>query len=429
MIKNIVLVNCSLDKYSRMKIKNVVSSPNLGLMSIASLLIMHGYNVKMLDFFCDPFSEEDFKLVLNTFKPDVIGYSVYTRTVPFLKKIVYLSSELGYNGICVVGGPHASFAVKEMLNELNVDFVVRGEGEFTFLKLMESLNYPENLLLSEIKGISYKINNGIRNNGDANYIESLDALPLQPIGLIEHQKYTAPFTLITSRGCPGNCIYCSSRALSGSKYRMRSAENIICELLFLSQKLRTEKFLILDDTFTADVIRLKRFCHIIDKLEKHYIFRIESRVDSVSFESICLLKKAGCEVIHFGIESGSQEVIKKIGKNIKLNWAEEIMNFTYNQKIHVVASFIIGHYCDNESTIHETIALMKKLKNAGIEVSIAACVPFPGTPLYENRKNLGVTIHAHSWQDYDFSNVIISTKYLSCNELRELIFEALSVIA
>lgn len=88
------------------------------------------------------------------------------------------------------------------------------------------------------------------------------------------------------------------------------------------------------------------------------------------------MKKVGCEVIHFGVESGSQEIIKKIGKNINLSWAKEIMCYANKQNIHVVASFIIGHFCDTERTIQETISLMEILRNSGIEVSVAGCVPF-----------------------------------------------------
>lgn len=137
-----------------------------------------------------------------------------------------------------------------------------------------------------------------------------------------------------------------------------------------------------------------------------------------------MLKSVDCEVIHFGIESGSQEVINQIGKGIDLNWAVYIMKYAIEQSIRVVASFIIGHYCDNEATVRETIEFLKYLKEIGIEVSIAACTPFPGTPLYINRKKLGVEIHASSWQEYDFGNVIISTKYLTQDRLRELLYEA-----
>lgn len=423
-VKNILLINCSLDKYSREKIKSVVSSPNIGLLSIAGILLMHGYKVKIIDFFVEDLSKDEYLGILKEYRPDVIGYSVYTRTVPFLKRIVNINKKVVEQAINIAGGPHPTFSVNEMLYDIGVDFVIRGEGEFTFLKLLESLNYPDAYELNNVNGISYLNDTRLINTKPQSYIENLDALPLQPIELINAEQYSSAFSLITSRGCPGNCIYCSSRALSGNNYRMRSAENIICEINYLERKLRSKKIVILDDTFTADKLRLRRFCQLLSKYKEKYVFRIESRVDSVVEEDITMLKKIGCEVIHFGIESGSQKVIKQIGKNIDLCWAEKIMVYAYEQNIHVVASFIIGHYCDNMETISETIDLMKRLKSKGIEVSVAGCIPFPGTPLYNNRKKLGVEIHANSWQEYDFSNIIISTLNLSREQLRELLFLA-----
>lgn len=428
-VEKVLLINCTLDKHSRAKIHNVVSSPNLGLLSIAGVLIMHGYDVKILDFFADSIKKEQYKKILEEFNPDVIGYSVYTRTVPFLRRMVELNKKIGYEGITVVGGPHPSFNEREMLDDIGADFVIKGEGEFTFLKLLESLKYPVQYPISRVKGISYRIKNDIYISEKIEYIENLDALPLQAIGIIDPEKYSTAFTLITSRGCPGNCVYCASRALSGNKYRMRSAENIICEIYFLSEKLNSRKFLILDDTFTANKERLEYFCLLLSKYNEKYAFRIESRVDAVREKDIDALKKVGCEVIHFGVESGSQEIIKKIGKNINLSWAKEIMCYANKQNIHVVASFIIGHFCDTERTIQETISLMEILRNSGIEVSVAGCVPFPGTPLYEHTDKLGISIHAHSWQEYDFSNMIISTSYLSQEQLRELLFSAVTKIS
>ena len=170
-VEKVLLINCTLDKHSRAKIHNVVSSPNLGLLSIAGVLIMHGYDVKILDFFADPIKKEQYKKILEEFNPDVIGYSVYTRTVPFLRRMVELNKKIGYEGITVVGGPHPSFNEREMLDDIGADFVIKGEGEFTFLKLLESLKYPVQYPISRVKGISYRIKNDIYISEKIEYIE------------------------------------------------------------------------------------------------------------------------------------------------------------------------------------------------------------------------------------------------------------------
>lgn len=426
-VKNILLINCALTIESRKKIKEAVSSPNLGLMSIASILIMHGYHVEIMDFFVEQMTRNEFSDKIKTLCPDIIGFSVYTRTVPFLKKIVKILDKCKYKGYKVAGGPHASYCQEELILHYGMDYVISGEGEFIFLKLMEYLNYKEKYPIEKIRGISYLDNSYVVNNEKADYIEYLDALPLQPINLINAEEYSSPFTLITSRGCPGNCIYCASRYMAGSRYRMRSAENIICEIDYLYRKLKKKHFIILDDTFTANKERFFKFSLLIKKYSVDIDYRIESRGDVLTQEILETLKETKCKVVHVGIESGSQSVIYQIGKNIDLNNTINLIIHGAGIGIHMVASFIIGNYCDSSETIEETLNLMQILKNNGVEVSVASCTPFPGTPLYKNREKLGVQIHTKSWQDFDFGNVIISTRYLSRNELRDYLFKAIQI--
>ena len=425
MNKRVLLVNCAISMEGRKKINEAVSSPSIGLLSIASVLKMHGYEVRILDFFVERITGKQFVSFLEEYNPGVIGFSVYTRTVPFLDKMTQILKKIHYKGIIVAGGPHASFCQEEMLQKYHVDYVISGEGEFSFLKLMEHINYG--YPIAKVKGVSYMEGSEICINPASGQIEILDALPLQPIGLVDADKYSSPFSIITSRGCPGNCIYCASRALQGRKYRMRSAENIICELIYMSKALNKVTFLILDDTFTADVVRFKKFANLIKKSNIPFQFRIESRGDVLNYEILKMLKEINCKIIHVGIESGSQEVISQIGKKIDLESTIEKLYQGSQLGIHIVASFIIGHYCDTEQTVEESLTLMKKLTESGIEVSVASLTPFPGTPLYNNRDKLQLHIHANSWQEYDFGNVIVSTKYLSREKLQEYLYRAAEI--
>lgn len=432
----VLLINCAMDKISRKKIRSAVSSPNLGLLSIASMLTMHGYETAMIDFFVEDITVEDLAIKLNKFKPDVIGFSVYTRTEMFMRNMLRVLAKLEYKGKLIAGGPHATFKALEMLKETNLDYVIRREGEVAFVKLMEHLNNPKGYGIEGIRGISYRqeknkleLGQSIKENPDQPLIKNLDALPLQAIDLAVKNKYSAPFTIITSRGCPGNCIYCASRAMSGWRYRMRSAENILCEIIYLSKKLNSRKLTILDDTFTADSIRLHRFMKLFKNIGKDYTYRIESRGDVLTEEILDGLYESRCKVIHVGIESGSQKVLDHIGKKVNLQKTSKMLKYGSKKGIHMVASFIIGHYCDTDETIGETLALMKELKENNVEVSVASCTPFPGTPIYNKAKKLGITIHAQQYQEYDFGNVIISTRKLSRNQLRQYLFEAIKYCA
>lgn len=423
----ILLINCSLDKISKDRISQSVSSPNLGLLSISGVLLMHGYEVKIIDFFVEKMSSQKFHDFLKNYNPDLIGFSIYTRTMPFFDKMLKFLNKIEYQGKIAVGGPHPSFAVQEMLNTEDVDYVICGEGEFAFLLLLESLNSNNKYPINKAAGICYKKGEDIICNKIKDRIELLDALPLQPIDMINTNLYSSPCTLSTSRGCPGDCIYCASRALSGSVYRSKSAENIICEIIYLKNKLGNKKLTIVDDTFTADICRFNKFINLLKNSTMDLSYRIESRGDILSEELLDKLKETNCNVIHVGIESGSQYVLDRIGKKIDLDRTIKLLLYAQKLGIHMVASFIIGHYCDTEETIDETFNLMQYLKNNGIEVSVAICTPFPGTPIYNKAKRLGISIHANTWQEYDFGNVIISTQYLSQERLRTLLFKAIEI--
>ncbi|MBM7615508.1 B12-binding domain-containing radical SAM protein [Alkaliphilus hydrothermalis] len=427
MYKRVLLINCAINQISRKKIKSAVSSPNLGMISIASTLLMHGYEVKILDFFVEEISINQFIDILNEFQPEVIGFSVYTRTTKFMEKIIKIIKQIKYNAKIIVGGPHPTFQSKEMLDQYPIDFVIRGEGEFTFIKLLEYLNYPDQYSIDNIKGISYRCEERVVENADTGYIQNLDALPLQAIDLIKREKYSSPFTISTSRGCPGDCVYCASRAMSGHKYRKKTAENIIGEILYLRKKLDTNKFIILDDTFTADEERLNNFINYLIKIDESFTYRIESRGDVLTESMLHSLKDSGCKVVHTGIESGSQEVLNKIGKKINLDESLGLVRYGKDIGLHMVCSFIIGHYSDSHETIEATLELMQDLKKNNIEVSISMCTPFPGTPLYINRDKLGVKLHSHSWEEYDFGNVIISTKHLTQQDLRDYLFKGVEL--
>lgn len=424
MIQKILLINCTVENTTRNKLKEAVSSPNLGLMSIASVLSMHGYEVKIVDFFVETLTKPYLKEIYEGFAPDLIGFSVYTRHTRFLKQVSNAFRQMGFCGPFVAGGPHPSAMPEELITVYHMDYVIHGEGEFTFVKLIESLNSGGVYPLSAINGLSYPLEETIIHAPKKGFIEVLDALPLQNTHLFNPSLYSLPFTLITSRGCPGDCIYCASRALAGKKYRMRSAENILCEILYLKQALNSTKFTILDDTFTADANRFNRFAALLKGTDIVFNYRIESRGDVLTEDILNQLKATHCKVIHVGVESGSQSTLDKIGKNIDLK--ETVDRICYGQTIGIqmVASFIIGNHCDDELAIQETLSLMKTLGATGVNTSTAVCTPFPGTPLFKHRDKLGLTIHATSWEEYDFGNVIISTPTLSQDRLRQLLFES-----
>lgn len=397
--------------------------PPLGIISIGGYLTMHGYSVFYLDLFTNNMSKEKFEEKILDINPDMIGISTYTENFSIVIHLTKIIKKILPERYIVLGGPHVSFLPEEALKYDSVDFVSRGEGEITFVELIESLNY-HTIDISQIDGVSYKVNNEIIHNEDRKYIEYLDCLPWTEMNEEDRKNYNIKQLIITSRGCPGQCVYCASAALSGRRYRARSAENIYSEIHYKYMKKGERYFAFLDDTFTANKKRLYKFCDYIEMSKLDIIWRCDSRTDILSFDMIDKIQSAGCISVHIGIESGSQEVINNISKNIDLKKSELLMEYMSQKGLSVMCSFIIGHHCDTHESIKQTIQLANQFKTKyGATVGISLNTPFPGTKLFNEREKFGVKLETNKWSSFDLVQAVISTKYLSREDLQNYFFE------
>jgi radical SAM superfamily enzyme YgiQ (UPF0313 family) len=398
--------------------------PPLGIISIGGYLKLHGYEVDYLDLFTHNMKKSEFLDYVSECNPDLIGISSYTENFEVVIKLTDLIKITFPKILIILGGPHVSFCPDEALKYSSVDFVSRGEGEMTFVELLEALNYST-LRLEEIEGISYRNEKGnIVHNRDRKFIHKLDSLPWSDMSMEKKKIYNIKQLIITSRGCPGKCIYCASSALSGNRYRMRSAENVFSEIYYKYKYKGERYFAFLDDTFTANRKRLLRFCELVRKHKLDIVWRCDSRTDILSYELIDHMYDSGCTSVHIGIESGSQEVIDTINKHISLQKSEELLAYMSKKGMQVMCSFIIGHHCDTKETVRMTLELAQKFKNNyGAVVGISVNTPFPGTALYENREELGVKLESTKWATYDLVQPVISTKYLTREEIQEFFYE------
>jgi len=404
------------------KNKEYFSTPPLGLLSMASVLRMHGYRTAVIDLLVQEISRKNFTQQIRDFQPDLVALSAYTEGFTSALQIAKTVKEVWNHAKIVMGGPHVSFEYEEALEQKNIDFVIRFEGEFSLLLLLEHLNHPEQFPVSKVKGLVYKKDGKPVLNELYGFIKSLDALPLSAIDLVDLEKYKSPFTLITSRGCPGVCIFCSSKAMSGKTYRYRSAESIIAEIYYIGKYCSKDRFVLLDDTFTADEDHLKKFCRLYRRSGLSYNWRCTSRVDKLSVDLLDLLFESGCRTLHMGVESGNQGILKSIRKGINLNDGLSLVKYANKKGFLVACSFILGHHADTVQTMENTLSLIRELKSEGIFVSLSSNTPYPGTYLNEHAKELGITIHARSWDQYQLSNAIVSNKHIDLDTLNSYLF-------
>jgi len=365
--------------------------PPLGLLNMAAVLEKVGYEVTICD---ATINDMDFEQVRKELHKgyDIIGITTLTATRESAYLCASIAKEENKEAIVVLGGPHITFLPEIALKMLPfVDVVVRGEGEFTFLELVQRISAGQNY--QDISGISFRNEKGVScSNPDREVVKNLDALPFPAWHLVPMDKYFKVFSekefsiqkpctvIMTSRGCPGNCIFCSCRATWGRAVRRRTPENVIKEIELLHDEYRIKDIHFLDDTFTFNKQWGMRFCDELIRSKMGISWRCQGRVDTVNRDLLTAMDKAGCYFICYGVESSSPKMQKIMQKGITAEQATEAIKLTKEAGILVGADFIIGLPGENEEDREETFAFIKKSPLNTFSVNVPWI--FPGTALY-----------------------------------------------
>lgn len=362
-------------------------NPPLGLLYIASYLKKHdpACHLKIIDSPTENLNYQQLKEEIKEFNPEIIGIATMSFTVIDALRTAKIAKEIDSRIKVVLGGPHVHIYGKETLKLGNSDFIILGEGERTFYQLVENIANEEKL--KEIPGlIFYDKKHNIVHTGPPQFIENLDELPFPARELIDNKKYFSVLgtnnlmtTMITSRGCPYHCLFCD-RPQMGKKFRARSPKNVVDEMEECFKNYGIKEFLIYDDTFTVDQQRVIDICHEISKRKLNIIWDIRARVDTVDGKMLWLLKKAGCERIHYGVESGTQKILNVLRKGITLEQAKRAFKLTKKIGIQTLGYFMIGNPTETKEDILTTIKFAEKLNPDYVHITIT--MPFPATDLY-----------------------------------------------
>jgi radical SAM superfamily enzyme YgiQ (UPF0313 family) len=366
----------------RMHDEDVKAVP-MGLYSVGAVLKENHYDVEILDWHEINKTPEKIKEALSEKKPDVIGFSVLHGNRWGAIEIARTAKQLDLKTKIVFGGIGATFLWEHLLTQFpEVDVVVRGEGEWTFLNLVRNFEKKEHQQITEIRGIAYRENGKILKTEEPCPIRDLDSLP------IPANHFTYPH-VSSSRGCAWNCSFCGSPEFWGRKIRWRSAEKFVEEVELLFRK-GVSFFYFSDDTFTLDPKRVIEICkRIIEKNLKISWYAI-SRVDHVDEEMLYWMRRAGCIQISYGVESGSEKIRKVLGKPVKTGQIQRAFTLTTRYGILSRAYFIYGAPGETWETVQETIDLMEEIKPLSAIFYILDV--FPGTKLYsELKKRHGIT--------------------------------------
>ena len=370
--------------------------PPLGISILAAITRDHGYETIILDAMALKLSIDQAVEKILKLRPKYLGVTSTTIGIFSAAEVVRRVKEKNKEIISILGGPHLTAVPEETMRRFpEFDIAVIGEAEETVIDLLECLeNYKT---IDEVKGLLIRRGNSLKITEPRQSIENLDTIPLPAWDLLPDllkfyqppadSLYRYPSTLlITSRGCPGQCIFCD-RSVFGNRVRGYSAEYVIKAIEFLQKNYGIKDLFIEDDNFLVLRQRLKDICQTIINKKIDISFSVMGRVDMVNEEILDLLKKAGCWQINYGLESGSQKILDILHKNITIKQSLEALKLTKKAGIRTKGLFMMGCFGETKETIRETINFIKKAPLD--DFHITCFTPLPGAQSYNMAKNYG----------------------------------------
>ena len=404
----------------RQQVQEEVVVPPLGLAYLASVIEPDGHEVRIFDAFAEGLTWNNFTEEIRKAKADLIGIGGLTPTIDNTLRAMKICRP--YTRHIVMGGPHLSVYRQDFFKDCrDLDFGIVGEGEESFRELVKRLEEGRDPW--EVRGIA-----GPETfNPPGNYIGDLNRLPFPARRLLPNPRYRYALwpgkkitTMITSRGCPYRCIFCD-KSIFGSKWRARSAKNVLDEMEQIVKDLRIPSIIIYDDLFTLDKQRVQEICQGILERDLRFEWKCEGRVDRVDGEMLRWMKKAGCSLVAYGVESGNEIGLDYLQKGITLPQIRRAFELTRQAGIRPMAYFILGIPVETFDQGVRTIAFAKELDPDYAQFSILS--PYRGTRLYEEARAKGwyAEVEANNPFDKDQKRPVLLSRNWSGESLKEIL--------
>ncbi|MFX1297080.1 MAG: B12-binding domain-containing radical SAM protein [Promethearchaeota archaeon] len=358
----------------------------LGLLYIGQFLKNNGHTVNLFDHFVSNLSVKELVNWIKKLNPDVLGFSVVNANLFTANAIAKAAKAWNPNLYIIYGGYLPTFCAQEILTASKyVDFCVRGEGEYIITELIDALE--RGIPVDDILGITYRDNGKVIENPDRPLIKNLDILPFPDRDLIKqsylyHGKIT---TIISSRGCPFNCRFCSCWKFSRRKWRLRSIKNVIDEMLYLQAKGFNE-LIFTDDCFTAKKDRVLKLSYLMKKEKLDFAWHCLGRVTQSELQFLRTMVNAGLKTLTYGIESANQRILDYYNKRATPEMAINAVKKAKKAGIESIgAGFIIGAPTETREEVLNTINFGSKLQKIGLSfLQHQILYIAPGTQLYED---------------------------------------------
>jgi len=385
-------------------------APPIGLGYMIAVLEKNNHKCFLIDTIKDQLTVEETVEKIKATKPDLVAVNIMTAYYYNAEKLIHkLKND---NLKVVIGGAHVSALPERSLKETKADYGINGEGENAMLELVSLLEKGKDV--SKVENLIYWDGEEIKQNPRRPLIKNLDDLPMPawdkmnprcypkaPHGTVYKGFPVAP--ILTSRGCPYQCTYCSSNNVWGVNFRTRSAKNIVDEIEYLIKTFGVKEIQFIDDNMTMIRDRAIQICDEIlkRKLKIHWSCPNGVRIDSLDEELVRKMKLSGCYSLCLGIESGSQEVLNSIHKRLNLEIVPEKIKLIKKYGIKTAGFFILGFPTDTKETIQKTVdlALSLPLDRAGFFIF----TELPGSQIFKENVAKGVIdLDKIDWSSIDF---------------------------
>jgi anaerobic magnesium-protoporphyrin IX monomethyl ester cyclase len=398
----------------------------------AGLLLKNGFEVNLIDSPAEGYDLPKTLDLVRAFNPLIVVIDTSTPSIDSDSLVAEAIKKSLKDVFLVMVGTHVSATVDETLKNYPwVNGIARREYDETLFDVAHMLaqnSRPDVNSLKKIKGLSFRSDGKIFHNPDRPYITDLDQFPFvseiyKKFLKVENYFYSITkypeITIVTGRGCPHHCTYCVyPQVMYGHHYRHRSPENVVAEFVYIKEHFpQVKEVFIEDDTFTVNRAYCRKVCELLKKENVNLPWTANSRAD-IDFETLRIMKEAGCRLLCIGVESGNQQILDGINKRLKLSQVKQFMKNARKSKILVHACFMVGNPGETKQTMNETIDFAKKLKPDTAQ--FFPLMVYPGTEAFDWAKKHGyltTTNYAQWLTENGLHNCIVSTPVVSDQEL------------
>jgi anaerobic magnesium-protoporphyrin IX monomethyl ester cyclase len=392
-----------------------------GSMYLASVLREHGHQVEVLDLLISEPRQDKVEQAMAQAAPDLVGITSVSMTFPIAARIASWVRKARPEAVVALGGPHVSFVPERSLRECpEADIVVRGEAEQTVAELAEALERGSDLL--QVSGLTFRRDGNFLSTGPRPLVQDLDQLPAPAWDLLPLARYRVlqgKVGVLSSRGCPYGCIFCVGQRMVGRKGRFRRPEKVVDEMEWLARR-GFSSVGIDDDLFTLKKSHAMEVCQEIRSRNLPITWHAFARVDTVSPEVLGAMSDAGCTDLLYGVESGSQEVLDRIGKGITLEQVARAVKMGQEAGLRIFASFILGLPGETKESLKTTAGFARSL---GCQYGFHVLSPFPGTRIWEEAEAMGMRILTEQWDHYDANRVVTLTGDIEPGDVEAILDE------